>query len=135
MRIPSKAQLEPVARRYGLRLIVLFGSQVTGRTHPESDVDVAILARRPLTMSKRLSLWRDLSGAFQTDVDLTLLDHASPVLLNRIARHGQLLYESGRWEWENYRGYCLRRFWDSAKFIEATERYVAQRAREMRRAR
>ena len=133
--VPSRAQLEVIAKRHGLRLIVLFGSQVTGRTHPESDVDVAVLARRPVSEAKRLALWRDLSDAVGADVDLTLMDRVGPVLQNRIAREGRLLYEAGRREWENYRSYLVRRYWDSAKFIEATADYVARRVQEMRRVR
>jgi len=131
----SQAQLESIAKRHDLRLIVLFGSQVSGRTHPESDVDVAVLTRRPISDSKRLALWRDLGDVLGAEVDLTFLDRVGPVLQNRIAREGKLLYEAGRYEWETYRSYLLRRYWDSAKFIEATERYVARRVQEMRRAR
>ena len=133
--IPKREQLKPIAKRYGLRLIVLFGSQVTGRTHAESDVDVAVLAQRALSPSKRLALWSDLSRVLKADVDLTLLDRASPVLSNRIARNHRLLYEAKRRDWEKYRSYMLRRYWDAGKFIDATQRYVARRTREMRRAR
>jgi predicted nucleotidyltransferase len=43
MHTPTSLDLEPIARKHGLKLVVLFGSQVTGHAHPESDVDVAAL--------------------------------------------------------------------------------------------
>jgi predicted nucleotidyltransferase len=33
-------QIAAIARRYGIRLVVQFGSSVTGRTHAQSDVDI-----------------------------------------------------------------------------------------------
>ena len=134
MKIPPKAQLRSIANQYGLRLIVLFGSQVDGHPTAESDLDVAVLLQQPLAASRRLPLWRDLTCAFEAEVDLTLLNRADPVLLNRIARAGRLVYEATHGEWERYRSSMLRRYWDSTKFIEAVERCVARRARDVKDA-
>jgi len=55
----------------------LFGSQVSGRTHSESDVDVAVLASQPLTLDQRLAL----EEALQTyRLDLVDLRKAGVVL-------------------------------------------------------
>lgn len=40
------AQLPALASRHGVRLLVLFGSTVKGRRHPESDLDLAVLFDR-----------------------------------------------------------------------------------------
>jgi predicted nucleotidyltransferase len=39
-------KLERTSHRYGLDLVVVFGSQATGRAMSESDVDVAVRMRR-----------------------------------------------------------------------------------------
>jgi predicted nucleotidyltransferase len=132
--LPSAEQLRPIAERYGLKLIVLFGSQAQGHTHPESDVDIAVLSAKPLTGSRRLELWSELTKIFEADVDLTSLDRAEPLLLYRVACTGISLYEGEKWAWENQKSYGCRRYWDSRKFFEAMERYVSGRAEEMRRA-
>lgn len=132
MRLPSAEQLQPVAERYDLKLLVLFGSQAQGHTHPESDVDVAVLPTRPLTGSRRLELWSELTKIFEADVDLTSLDRAEPLLLYRVACTGIPLYEGEKWAWENQKSYGCRRYWDSRKLFEAMERYVSRRAKEMR---
>lgn len=134
MRLPSADQLRSIAERYGLKLIVLFGSQAQGHTHPESDVDVAVLPTRPLTGAQRLRLWGELAKIFKADIDLTSLDRAEPLLLYRVACSGIPLYEGEKWAWENQKSYGCRRYWDSRKFFEAMERYVSKRAEEMRRA-
>lgn len=135
MRIPSKAQLESVAKRYGLRLIVLFGSQVTGRTHPESDVDVAVWLTRSLSASRRTRLWMELSDAFRAEIDLTVLNHAEPLLLSHVARKGQLLYENKRWAWQEFKGYAFRYYEDTRKFRDDLARYLDREFQGTRRAR
>lgn len=59
----------------------LFGSQATGRTHPGSDVDVAVLADAPLTLQQRLDLQMEIEHAVQRfSVDLVDLRCATPIL-------------------------------------------------------
>ena len=99
MRTPTTPELESIARRHGLKLIVMFGSQVSGHTHPESDLDVAILPTHPLSWDERNVLWGELCELFQTEVDLSLLDHAQPLLMAEVTRHGQVLYEGEQSAW------------------------------------
>ncbi len=130
MRIPSNAQLEPIARHHGLRLIALFGSQVSGRTHPESDVDVAVLARRPLAAEQRDRLWMEISDAFQAEVDLAILNHGEPLLLYQVARTGKPLYEDERWAWAEFTSYAFRYYEDTRKFRDDLARYLKREIQE-----
>ena len=130
MKIPSMAQLESIAKCYGLRLIVLFGSQVTGRTHPESDVDVAVLARRPLVTEQRNRLWMEISDAFQAEVDLAVLNHGEPLLLYQVARTGKPLYEDERWAWAEFTSYAYRYYEDTRKFRDDLARYLKREIHE-----
>jgi predicted nucleotidyltransferase len=41
-----KPEVEKLARKYRLSLVILFGSRVSGRTHPQSDVDFAFLPEK-----------------------------------------------------------------------------------------
>ena len=134
MRIPSSQQLQPIAERYSLRLIILFGSRARGGTHAGSDADVAVWMERSLSVEERLELWGALTRLFEAEVDLTTLNRAEPLLLFQVASTGQLLYERGEWAWEDFKSYGYRRYWDSAKFFGDMARYVSRRAEEMRRA-
>lgn len=131
---PSKAQLKSIAEKYGLRLIVLFGSQVTRRTHSESDVDVAVWTSRPLASSRRARLWMELSDAFQVEVDLAVLNHAEPLLLHHVATRGKLLYENKRWAWEEFKGYAFRYYQDTQKYRDDLARYLKREIQGPRHA-
>ena len=59
----------------------LFGSQATGRARPDSDVDVAVLGWKPLTLEERLALQMDVESVLKRElVDVVDLRRANPVL-------------------------------------------------------
>jgi predicted nucleotidyltransferase len=135
MKRPNSARLKSIAKRYGLRLVILFGSQVTGRTHPDSDVDVAVWLAAPLNPAQRTRLWADLSTLFQADIDLTVLNRAEPLLLNEVATRGRLLYESKRGEWSSFKGYAFRYYQDAQKYRDDLACYVRRELQDVHRAR
>jgi predicted nucleotidyltransferase len=134
MRTPTPPELESIARRHGLKLMVLFGSQASGHTHPASDLDVAILPTHPLSWDERNVLWGELCELFQTEVDLSLLDHAQPLLMAKVTRHGQVLYEGEQSAWASLSftpGVCIGA---RLPLRKAQSRYLDRRAEEMRDA-
>jgi len=77
--------LQCLFQQHPVRLAYLFGSQATRRTHPNSDVDIAVLLDESLTsdelFAERLRLLGDLSHIFGTDnVDFVILNEAPPLL-------------------------------------------------------
>ena len=59
---------EPVDAAY------LFGSQVTGKPHPNSDVDVAIVPSEQLTSEERFDLRLKLMGTLADAFDVNMVD-------------------------------------------------------------
>ncbi len=131
---PSVEQLKPLARNFGLRLIVLFGSTARGVTNRESDIDLGVLSEKPLSPVQRRRLWSALSTLFPADVDLTVLNHADPLVSYQIASEGVILFETVSFAWETWKSYAVRRYWDTHKFRESQSAYLARRAEELRHA-
>ena len=131
---PSADQLRSVAAGFDLRLIVLFGSSARGRARQDSDLDVGVFAKHPLSATQRTELWSRLSQLFQAEVDLTVLNHVEPLLGYQVARDGVVLFEAEPQVWENWKSYAVRRYWDTHKYRDALKDYLARRAEEMRRA-
>jgi len=113
-----------IAEQFDPERIVLFGSHVSGRLHSESDVDVAVWSDGSLTSAQRLDLWRELSDAFEAEVDLGVLDHAEPIFWYQVARTGRRLYERRRGEWSEFRSHAFRYYWDTQKLRDALTRYI-----------
>jgi len=129
---PSAEQLKPLAKTFGLRLIVLFGSTARGVTNRESDVDLGVLSQKPLSPAQRQRLWSALSALFPADVDLTMLDHADPLVSYQVASEGVVLFEAVSNAWETWKSYAVRRYWDTHKFRESQSAYLTRRAEELR---
>lgn len=128
---PSTEKLSPIAKRFGIRLMVVFGSAARGKTHEESDIDVGVLTDRPITFAQRLKLWHALSFLFHTEIDLAMLNHADPVFGFEVARDGRLLFERDKDAWENWRSYKIRQYWDTKKFRDDLRRYISRSAEKM----
>ena len=67
-------QVEPLALKHGIQLLLQFGSSVTGRTHPRSDLDLAVLVKQmPPSFSAQADLRCDLQAlAPDCEVDVAV---------------------------------------------------------------
>jgi len=124
-----------LARQPEVRLAYLFGSQARGRAHTLSDVDVAVALDDRLSPAEqsqvRLRLTSDLMVLLhRDDVDVVMLNQASPLLRHRVLRDGRLLYavtdsERVRFTAETYQQYLDYRFMydmlDEAMFARLRE--------------
>ena len=118
-------QLEPIARRHGIELIVQFGSTVTGRTHPHSDCDLGVLFRRT---PDSLGLLADVVADLQEvspgrAIDVGVLNHADPLFLNQVMAHGRLLYGSER-RFQALQLLAFKRYQDHRRYLSLERAYV-----------
>lgn len=126
MRIPRMA-LRRIAKRFGLTLVLAFGSQVLGRARPDSDLDIAVLAESGSAVagSTKIDLLGALARAFPgKEIDLVVLNRADPLLLKQIAAHCRLLYGSRR-RAQEFCLYAVSRYQDFAPQLRAEAAYVA----------
>lgn len=87
----------------GIRLAVLFGSAASGRTRPDSDVDVAVLGEHELDTGAESRLTQTLSLAAGRNVDLIRLQRASTLLKWQVASKGIPLAEGRAGEFARFR--------------------------------
>ncbi len=88
---PNK--LLEIANKFGLELIVLFGSRARGTFSTESDSDFGVRALKTLPKETLLDVARALD-AVSPNAEVVDLREAGPLLLGAIAKDGKLLYES-----------------------------------------
>jgi len=89
--------IEDLARKYSLELLLLFGSQVTGETHKESDYDIAYLSSDSLDLDNEGRLINNLMSIVGAEderkVNLINIKKANPFLLYAITKKCRVLYE------------------------------------------
>lgn len=83
-------------------IVYLFGSVARGQADRLSDVDLAVLLDESLGIEQRLqrqlSLMADLTNCSEREVQVALLNQASPLLAYQVITDGILLYERDRAE-------------------------------------
>ena len=99
MRISKSQQLKinQLGQKYGLKLAVIYGSQVNGHTHADSDLDIGLLfQRKPESYARLLDIQDELKKVFpDNELDVKYLHDSSPLFLFEAVYKGQLLYGSG----------------------------------------
>lgn len=119
-------------RKHGISLAILFGSQAAGRALRGSDLDLAVWVEQPELLldipeaaRARRRLLRDLINYFETgEVDLVILNHASPLLKFQVARTGKPVYQKSPGLYAAFCSRALREHTDARIFYRATEDYL-----------
>jgi predicted nucleotidyltransferase len=96
--MPSGRRLRALAREYGLRRILAFGSATRADFRPDSDIDLLVepMPGRRLGLAERVGLIADAERLFGRDVDLVTAPVGRASLANRISRDGVVLYDAAR---------------------------------------
>jgi len=89
-----KQRIEPVARKYGVSTIWLFGSYARGEANENSDVDLLIEGGRIRTLFQLASLRLELEDALKKSVDLITISNNNEDFLRRIRQDEVILYDA-----------------------------------------
>jgi predicted nucleotidyltransferase len=127
-------RLSAVCRTHGIRLMLQFGSTVSGSVHAASDIDVAVLLqRRPESLDAHAELVADLQALMRgRDVDVALINGADPLFLKKIIEQCRLLYGSPRGLHE-LKIYAFKRYQDHRRFLMMERAYVSSKIRALAR--
>jgi uncharacterized protein len=115
--------LDVLSRFPGVVLAVLFGSVALGRQRPDSDLDIAVAARRALTVAEKMSLIEALAERTGRPVDLIDLKVVAEPLLGQIVRHGRRLMGCDG----AYGQLISRHLFEQADFMPYRSRVLAER--------
>ena len=117
-------QIRRKLREYsGIRLAIVFGSMATGTERAESDLDIAILADRPLDAGLKMQIIGDLAEITNRPVDLVDLKTAGEPLLGQILTRGKRLHGNDR----DYAMLINRHLLDTADFLPYRQRILEER--------
>lgn len=95
----------------------------SGRQRPDSDLDIAILADRPLTAEQRIALIDALALSSGRAIDLVDLKTVGQPLFHQIMRHGKIVLGST----EAWASLMYRNLVDRADFVPLQERMLRER--------
>ncbi len=128
----QKEKIAAVAKKYNLKLVLLFGSAVSGLTHAKSDLDIAVLASR-VAWDVYSGLVEALSEALEVEferIDLSFIRGADPLFLKRISDNFQVLYGDAGAAAE-FRIQAFHRYEDYRPYLRQEKEAVRRYVREM----
>jgi uncharacterized protein len=140
MALRSIEQIEPALRtlleqRPEVLVGYLFGSVVSGRARPDSDVDIAVLVADDVMgddpFRYRLNRISDLMSVLKRDdVDFVLLNEAPQLLAHRILKHGKLVFERSPSARVAFQVRTMNRYSDTQPIRDLYLSYLKKHAQE-----
>jgi len=85
--------LYPIAARYGVDKVFLFGSYARGEATPDSDIDFRVDNGRAKDYFTLGEMYCDLEDSFNKELDLITTGSLEKSFLDRIAEEEILVYE------------------------------------------
>jgi len=122
-----------VAKRYDLRLVLLFGSRVDGKQlHKESDFDVAYLSKRKMDLMEEARMMTEIAPYFYSDnIDLVNLKNAVPLLYYAVFDKCQVLFQEDELLFPTLRIYAFRKFVEMQPIYELRHQRLRERAKQI----
>lgn len=124
MKLAIDAQIKEVLQNFSqLNLVVLFGSIASGRQRLDSDLDIAVASRQPLTAQEKIAMISALAACTGRSVDLVDLKVVAEPLLGQILQHGRRIMGSDTL----YGELISRHLFEQADFMPYRSRLLAER--------
>ena len=128
----QKKEISKMAKKYGLKLVLLFGSFSSGKIHEGSDYDIAVLTEE----SKNISNLKNYNNILfflsevleipSQKIDLTNLNNANPLLCYEITMKGKLVF-ADRNLFDEHRARSFRNYIDSQPLFNLEHHLIEKR--------
>jgi predicted nucleotidyltransferase len=113
----QKLKIAKIAKKFQLKLILVFGSFASGKNREDSDLDVAVLGAREISFAEQINLINEFAGIFHKNIDLSVLNRANPLLIFQASQNSILLFGT-REEFLKFKLYAFKSYNDYAPYFE-----------------
>lgn len=122
----QKEEIEAIGEKFGLRLVLLYGSFAKGAQTALSDLDIAVAGKSPIDFATHVELYREFARVFgdrERDLDVQLLQRKDPLFLYQVAKNSQLLYGNTS-DYHEFGAYAFRVYHDSKDLRRLQEKLM-----------
>lgn len=135
----NKKNYEKILKDYfldkpGVLCAYLFGSVAREKEHSYSDMDIAVLYDDSILPSeyadRQITLSVDLSQLLNRNVDMVILNRASPYLKFQIIREGIRIYESPKRKDRSFEAHSIIEYFDFLPIKNLLEASLLKRLKE-----
>lgn len=116
-------KLKIICRKSKIKLVLLYGSQASGKSGEDSDVDLGLLLYDDSYDFKEII--KDLMEVFSGYIiDAAILNHSDPVLKYEIISNCRILFSDDDEAFINFYMSTVKQYNDVKKFISMEEIYL-----------
>jgi len=110
--------IKKIGKNNDLIFVTVFGSQVSGKTHKESDLDIGILSKNKIGYQQYKNLFGELGDVFKGEnVDVRILNDSDPLFRYQAFFPSQLLY-GNEMDYLNYKAFAFKDYIDNDKIFK-----------------
>ncbi len=91
--ISIREKVAPICRKNGLAMLGVFGSAARGEETPESDIDIVVRFKNPVSLIDLIRLGDDLEKTLGRPVDLGTDDSLHPLIRDSVMADLRIVYE------------------------------------------
>lgn len=113
-----------LASEANLKVALVYGSAATGKLRRDSDVDVAVLFAKPLSMDERLELCERLTAKTHREIDLVDLYNLGGEILHQVLTKGRVLVKNDE---QAYYGLLQRMVYNAEDFMPQVRQVLRER--------
>lgn len=103
-------------KKKGISLVFLFGSVVSRQMTNHSDIDVGMLFDRIPDFHEINNVKEDLSSLLNRDIDIVVLNEASPIIKMQVLKNGLLIFRKDKNSFSNFYGDTVKQY-DDLKIV------------------
>jgi len=126
----QKEKINQIGEKYNLRLILLYGSFARGENRLNSDIDIAVLGKKPITLDTLLSISSEMPFIFEDnkrkELDLTSLHDVNPLFRFYVMRDSILLYGKSI-DYYSFKAYAFRDYQESQSLLKLMDILINKR--------
>lgn len=112
-----------LSRFSSIHLAIVFGSVASGHARPDSDLDLAVLGKTPLSANQKIELIAALAQQVGRPIDLVDLYEGPQPLLGQVIRDGRRILGTD----SAFAALITRNLLDQADFVPLQNRILAER--------
>ena len=131
-----KLKTKPIAERYNLRLVILYGSFVKNLAKEASDIDIAVLGKQKISFQEEIDIINEfipVGGEFGIkEVDVKSLHNTSPLFRFQVIKNGILLYGDNH-DFNSFRAYAFRDYHDSRDLLALKDIIIGKRMASLKK--
>lgn len=106
-----------------ITLAILFGSVAKGTANAQSDLDLAVIAQKPLQAAEKIQIIEALAMSTGRPIDLVDVHAAPEPLLGQVLKHGRRIFGSDA----AYAQLLYRHLIEQADFVPLQNRILSER--------